>query len=281
RGGGVRVPAGRGGGGVGGGGGGVRGGRGAGGGGRRGGRRGGGRGGGRARRRAGGGARRGGRRAGGRGSRRAGRGGRRAGGRGSRRAGRGRRRTRRREVGRLEPARIENPVVAMRDLVPDQLVDQARAIRVRPDDLHVQLESAHPRRRWLVCGDLQRGSRREEHHIRGGAHRMARTPGHGARGGDRRIAFVLDHRPLVDARWHEREAGIAVELELELIDDQLRAAQDVPGPEGNPHPDRVIDVADVFDQQQSVAGCRRVGRGWRGKQRREGKPDETSPPSLH
>src|SRR5262249_3502699 len=95
------------------------------------------------------------------------------------------------------------------------------------------------------------------------------------------IAFVLDHRPLVRARRHERIVRVAVELELELVDRQLRAAQDVPGSESDPHPDRVADVADVVDQQQSIAARRREGRGWRGKQRRQAKPDETSPQSLH
>src|SRR5262249_6679644 len=97
------------------------------------------------------------------------------------------------------------------------------------------------------------------------------------------VTLVLDLRSLVGARGREREVGIAVEIELEAGEGELRAVLDAPRAESDLQVHRVADVADrwrtdVVDVDQAVAGV--VSNGGGREQRRDGTSQEPSPQTI-
>src|SRR5262249_48107826 len=143
----------------------------------------------------------------------------------------------------LEATRDEHAVVALCDVVPDELLDLSRAVDVRAEHADVELDRAEPRVRGLIGWDVQAGTREgEDDRVRIRADGMSRGDPPETGRGD--VTLELHDGALVGARRREREVGVAVEIELEGLDRELRASLDVPRPEVHTEPHRVPDVGD-------------------------------------
>src|SRR5262249_37458936 len=146
------------------------------------------------------------------------------------------------------------------------------------DNLDVELDLARSGRGTAVRRDVEQRRCREDHRVRVGSDGMPGAPRDPARGRDRGVPLVLDDGSLVHAGRKQGEVRVAVEVEPEARDRELRGTLNAAGAEVDLDPDDVPDVAHVVDVDEPVA--RVVRQSGRCKPHRKDEHDEKPPQEM-